>query len=581
MKTKFLIAAALAATVLASCGKEAETPKKRLSFATSETGTVASSEGTVAVVRGKNVADLSFKAPGRVSSLSVNVGDRVEKGQLLATVDNREAEISAAGYAGSAGDLDAVTAAVLAIGDSTRALAESRAQVSAADVKTAETGKTLAARDLELAKKNLENSRLTLSGSALSAAERVTAAEQSLSLAKTQLDNTTSLLSEQESSLRSSALASLAGAFVTARSGRDFADGIIGVTEENRHKNDAFENYLGAKDSSTMSRADTAFRAFNGSYEETYAWYYANVAGKTDVSFDVAKEALSRASKTLVLEREALHALKSVLEKTVESTYLDVSAISTYEQKTDSLLSNLESSILSPNGGGVDGVKSAIASFEKNRELQLSSLRDAVKLAETSLELAKSGKTVSGSDDKRNLDALEIAVRVKEDGVAIAEQNYQKALAGAEAAQREMDAKVKESEAQASEARAKKREVETGLALSSERAGYSEIRAPFSGIVTEKYADVGATVASGMPVLQVSDTENPKVEFSFDSSVSGLSVGSAVPLESVKTGEAFTGTVLVLAESDSFETSKRKAEVSVPKNAAAIGDRVRIKVSGA
>ena len=144
-----------------------------------------------------------------------------------------------------------------------------------------------------------------------------------------------------------------------------------------------------------------------------------------------------------------------------------------------------------------------------------------------------------------------------------------------------MDAKVKESEAQASEARAKKREAEMGLALSSERAGYSEIRAPFAGVVTEKYADVGATVASGMPVLQVSDTENPKVEFSFDSSVSGLSVGSSVPLESVKTGEAFTGMVLVLAESDSFETSKRKAEVSVPKNAAAIGDRVRIKVSGA
>ena len=210
MLKKSLIAATLAALVLASCGKESEAPKKRLSFAVAETGTVALSEGAVATVRGKNVSDLSFKAPGRISSISANVGDRVEKGQLLATVDNREAEISAAGYAGSAGDLDAVESAILAIGDSTRALAESRAQVSAADVKTAETGKTLAARDLELARKNLENSRLTLSGTALTAAERVTAAEQSLSLAKTQLDNTASLLGEQESSLRSSALASLA-----------------------------------------------------------------------------------------------------------------------------------------------------------------------------------------------------------------------------------------------------------------------------------------------------------------------------------------------------------------------------------
>lgn len=106
------------------------------------------------------------------------------------------------------------------------------------------------------------------------------------------------------------------------------------------------------------------------------------------------------------------------------------------------------------------------------------------------MELAKSGKNVSASDDKRSLDALEIAVKVKEDGVSIAEENYKKAVAGAEMAQREMEAKIKETDAQASEARAKKREAETGLELSSERAGYSEIRAPFSGIVTEKYQDV-------------------------------------------------------------------------------------------
>ncbi len=210
MHKKSLLAVTFTALMLASCGTEPETPKKHVSFSLAQTGTVTASEGTVAVVRGKNVSDLSFKASGRISAVSVAVGDRVEKGQILATVDNREADISAAGYAGSANDLEQVQSAILAIGDSTRALAESRAKVSESDVKTAETGKLLAARDLELARKNLENSKLMLAGSALSASERVTQAEQSLSLAKSQLDNTSALLSEQESSLRSSALASLA-----------------------------------------------------------------------------------------------------------------------------------------------------------------------------------------------------------------------------------------------------------------------------------------------------------------------------------------------------------------------------------
>lgn len=85
--------------------------------------------------------------------------------------------------------------------------------------------------------------------------------------------------------------------------------------------------------------------------------------------------------------------------------------------------------------------------------------------------------------------------------------------------------------------------------------------------------------SAGMPVLQVSDTENPKVEFSFDSSVTALEIGSAVALESVKTGNAFTGTALSVGNSDSLSNSKRKAEVSVSKDAASVGDRVRIRVS--
>ena len=146
-------------------------------------------------------------------------------------------------------------------------------------------------------------------------------------------------------------------------------------------------------------------------------------------------------------------------------------------------------------------------------------------------------------------------------------------------AQREMEAKVKETDAQASEARAKKREAETGLALSGERAGYSEIRAPFAGIITEKYADVGSMASLGMPVLQISDTENPKISFSFDSVVSKFEVGGEIVLESVKTGKTFTGTVLTAGKTDSLSDSKRQAEASIPNEYAQIGDRLRVKVS--
>lgn len=83
-----------------------------------------------------------------------------------------------------------------------------------------------------------------------------------------------------------------------------------------------------------------------------------------------------------------------------------------------------------------------------------------------------------------------------------------------------------------------------------------------------------------MPVLQISDAENPKIAFSFDSSVTKLEEGTEIVLESVKTGKTFTGTVSALAESDSLSDSKRKAEVAIPKESAEIGDRVRVRIAG-
>ncbi len=462
-------------------------------------------------------------------------------------------------------DLANLESAARAIGDSTKSLAASRAEVGRAEVSAAEIGKRLAERDLELARKNLENSKFVFSGSTLSASERVRQAETSLSLAENQLKNTTALLQEQEASLRSSALASLAGAFVNARSARDFMDEILGITDENRHRNDAYDEYLGVKDSASLPIADSAFRKFDAKYRETHDWHYANVAGKNDIPLSLAQEALSRASQTLILERESLHALKSVLEKTVESSALPGSEIDRLSQKTDAFLSNLESSLLTSAGGGIDGTSRTIAAFEKNRELQLVTLSESVRLAETALEIAKSGKTVASGEEKRNVDALEIAVRVKEEALAGAEEDFRKAAAASEMAKREMETKIKEAEAKESEARAKRREAETGLALSEERVGYSEIRAPFSGIITEKYAEIGNAVSPERPVLQISDDSAAKAVFSFDASKFQSEMGDEIALVSVRSGKTFTGTVMTIAQTDSFVSMKRRMEISIPR----------------
>ncbi len=193
---KRLLFLLLPTVLLASCGSEPPASvKKRVSTVPAAVGVVSSGDAVSATVVGENVAELAFKAPGRIAEILVKVGDRVEKGQLLARLSNAEGAIQSGGYAEIVSGLSDMRRSV-------ESLYESRANIAEADVANAKTRVALAEKDLELARTNLENTRAVLSGSVVSAAERGIQAEKSLALSKTQLANTEKLLDEQASSLR-------------------------------------------------------------------------------------------------------------------------------------------------------------------------------------------------------------------------------------------------------------------------------------------------------------------------------------------------------------------------------------------
>lgn len=568
MKTRLFILFLAVPALFVSCGKEsAPAALKRVSTVVAVTGSVVPSDAASSVVTGENTAELSFKAPGRIAEILVKAGDRVEKGQLLARLSNAEGAIQSQGYS-------AVVAGLSEMESSVERLYESRGRMTETDVANAQLRVELAKKDLELAKKNLENSEAVLSGSVVSASERATQAQKALSLAETRLQNTERLLAERETSLEQGALSAMANAFVVARTGRDFADEILGVTESNRHKNDAYDTYLGAKDAASVGRAETAFRAFEAKYSETYGWYYANVAEKTSVPTATVKEGLLRATETLRLEREALHGVKEVLEKTVASSpVLPESELNAMKAKADAVLSGLEASILSPNSGGTEGSTKALEAFDRERELTVASLQDAVKIAESDLALAKTGGNLAESDRRKNLDALALAVEMKAREVELAEKEVSKIRDSVAVVAREGDSKV-------AEIRTKVSEASMAARLAGEAAASSELRAPYSGIVLERRFDPGMVVNAGTPVLSVSDDSGMKTSVPFDSSLRSLGVGDEVVLRSQKSGLAFSGYVMSVAATDSLVTSKRLAEIRIPPSAAAIGDRVTALLGG-
>ncbi len=69
------------------------------------------------------------------------------------------------------------------------------------------------------------------------------------------------------------------------------------------------------------------------------------------------------------------------------------------------------------------------------------------------------------------------------------------------------------------------------LAEAQTQLGYTRIRAPFDGVVTEKKADLGVVAAPGMPLLTVEDTRRYRLDATVDESQIGyVKIGAAAPV---------------------------------------------------
>ena len=82
----------------------------------------------------------------------------------------------------------------------------------------------------------------------------------------------------------------------------------------------------------------------------------------------------------------------------------------------------------------------------------------------------------------------------------------------------EIKAHYQSAEARRDMARAGQAQANAGLTQARTSLGYTRIRAPFMGIVTEKKADAGMLAAPGMPIFTIEDTRRYRLEVTVDES---------------------------------------------------------------
>lgn len=86
----------------------------------------------------------------------------------------------------------------------------------------------------------------------------------------------------------------------------------------------------------------------------------------------------------------------------------------------------------------------------------------------------------------------------------------------------EVKARYQSTEARRDATRAAQSQATAALTQAQTALAYTSVRAPFSGVVTERTVDAGAFASPGMPILTIEDTRNFRLEVTVDERDMGL-----------------------------------------------------------
>jgi RND family efflux transporter MFP subunit len=207
--------------------------------------------------------------------------------------------------------------------------------------------------------------------------------------------------------------------------------------------------------------------------------------------------------------------------------------------------------------------------------LEVPELRDEMRQDEAAVKRAKEDMNRAQADLERMESAHQVAHlgSTRLAGVLKARPNLVAQQDIDEAAARDRMAEAQVATAKAAMASAQE-QLEVARAVESKTKtlfGYTEITAPFTGVITHRYADTGAMIQAGtssqtqtMPIVKLSQNNVLRLVIPVpESAVSRIRTGTPVDLEVQALNRTFTGSVARVADRLDTETRTMRVEVDV------------------
>lgn len=469
-----------------SCTKqEVKQVQKFYSTWTVQTGSVDSKESYIWYAHGITEVTLATQSNWKVTYLKSKVWDKVNAGDLLASLDSLDAKVWYNTASNIMWSLDLLKNFTWLSYDE---------QIKVLEKKIEEIEQT--SKSVDNNTNNLENLKNT---ELVSGELNVKQAQTQLETAKNELEQTTNIYNWKKQDLYKSWKNVITNYFILSTNIINFSDEILWVTEKNKDKNNSYQDYLWAKNSETLNQSKENFRQANNLFLEYKTFYETKIENKSPTDEDI-KAWLDNGLKLAEITKALLNSLYKTIDNSIENTYLSTDTLNNFREKVSSYWTQLESSIMSVNWSFMVWLRAtpeSLASLDREYNMQKVLLEKKIDLQLDNLETAK-----------QNLISIKASSNVTTSQELSKKDIYQKQIewiqAQIESIKSDKNAKIKELDSSIIE-------VQWQKSLAWVQIQNGNITSPISGIVLEKFSEVWQITSAWNPVYIVWDDSKIKV----------------------------------------------------------------------
>lgn len=533
-----------------SCSNEnIETPEKYYQTAQVQSGNIMNNESYIGYTDSVHSIELAPKIGWKIISITKNVWDFVQSGEIIATLDWTEAKTW---YTSS----NEIIKNLEILKNSTSQMFDSQILVMEEKIKQAQIGIEIAvigSKGNEIGvndTKNINQNQLKTIDS------QIQTAQTNIENALLQLENTNNLLIQKENEIYSNSKSSITNANILASNIIDFLDSIFWVTQANKYKNENFEIYLWARNSTGKNQFKQELENFILTF-----WEIKKLSWEEK---ETIKERLEKYNSFFWNDiRQLLKNAYIVLENTVENPYLSQNIIQEYKSKISELQSQNEAVILSVSGNyflWIKGSLDAIKNFEKEKKSSLDLLEKQVELAKKQKETLENSKIQISSTGNAQITDVNTKNEIAKKQLNISENTLQEAKAWLESLKKQKQASLAEIDTQIWQVKSGKNNAEVMIEN-------GKVTSLIDGIVTKKLAEVGNIISAGTPILIISNDTNIKINVWVpDNILQSIHIWDEVKVEIDWISNLISGNISNIFPSKDTITKKTTIEVKLPQN---------------